>query len=388
MTSRPPPPRRDSAADNEASCDEQEAWGLLAALAEPPARRLHDLVSRLGGPTQAVTAISAGRLREHSRASQRMIDWKQQADKLAKAASANGARLLTPACTDYPRSLAAIHDPPFCLYIRGHWNNPVSVAIVGSRDCSRYGREVASRLACDLARCGITTVSGLARGIDSAAHRGALRGGGETIAVLPCGIDRIYPASNRSLAGQIIARGALVTEFALRTPAAPWRFPVRNRIIAGLALATVVVEAAVRSGARITAEAALESGREVLAVPGPITSPTSAGCNQLLSEGAHVCSGWLDVLQHLPPAVERRARATAGTRQAEVLQCSQDDLSAELRAVLRALPMSGASSFDELVQVTGMNIPKLLSALTTLESRGLIAGLGGQRYARFGALSP
>ena len=187
----------------------------------------------------------------------------------------------------FPPLLAELHDPPASLFVRGEVKalSQPGVAVVGARSCSAYGAQVARSVARDLAAAGLVVVSGLARGVDGEAHRGALEGGGKTVAVLGGGIDRDYPRSHAELARRIVAAGAVVSEYPPGVEPAPWRFPARNRIIAGLALATVVVEARERSGALITADFALELGRDVFAVPGEITSSLSAGTNDLVRQG-------------------------------------------------------------------------------------------------------
>lgn len=201
----------------------------------------------------------------------------------------------------YPPLLRAIPDPPPVLWLRGDAEPELlarhSVAIVGARACSSYGRSVARTLGRELAAAGLVVVSGMARGIDSEAHRGALDAGGVTVAVLGCGIDRDYPAANRDLARRIVEQGLVVSEYEAGVEPAPWRFPARNRIIAGLCTATVVVEARERSGALITADFALEDGREVMVVPGEITSAVSAGSNALLRLGATPVTAAADVLE-------------------------------------------------------------------------------------------
>jgi DNA processing protein len=208
----------------------------------------------------------------------------------------------------FPPLLAAIHDPPARLYLRGSaapdlLDRP-AVAVVGARACSSYGRSVARTLARDLASSGLVVVSGMARGIDGDAHRGALEGGGPTVAVLGCGVDRDYPAAHAELARRIVEAGLVVSEYEPGIEPAPWRFPARNRIIAGLCRATLVVEARERSGALITADFALEEGREVLAVPGEITSSLSGGTNALLRLGATPVTCLEDVLEAY--GIERR----------------------------------------------------------------------------------
>ena len=267
---------------------------------------------------------------------------------------------LTRRHTAYPPLLAELYDPPTRLFVRGGPSailSETAVAVVGARSCSSYGAEVAHALARDLAAAGVVVVSGLARGVDAEAHRGALEGGGRTIAVLGCGIDRDYPRSHAHLAARIAASGAVVSEYPPGTEPAPWRFPARNRIIAGLARATVVVEARTRSGALGTADFALELGRDVFAVPGEITAALSAGTNDLLRQGAAPLLAADDVLTALgleraPPARSRVSRA-AGQILALLADapCAVDDLvrrsgraSGEVAAALVELELAGAAS--------------------------------------------
>jgi DNA processing protein len=271
----------------------------------------------------------------------------------------------------YPPLLRAIHDPPATLWLRGDANPGVlaapSVAIVGARACSGYGRSVARMLARELARAGAVVVSGLARGIDGEAHRGAIDGGGRTLAVLGCGIDRDYPAVHAELARRIVASGGLVvSEYEPGVEPAPWRFPARNRVIAGLSLATVVVEARERSGALITADFALDDGREVLAVPGEITSALSSGTNALLRLGATPVTCSADVLEAIGLAPDEAA--------------VQPALGLEQAAVLDALA-SGVVTVDELVRATGLDVGAVASALTGLELSGLVAEADGEYRA-------
>lgn len=284
----------------------------------------------------------------------------------------------------YPPLLRQIADPPEVLWVRGRLPRGPAVAIVGSRDCTRYGRSVARRLGRDVAALGVTVVSGLARGVDAAAHRGALETG-TTVAVLPCGIDRVYPARHERLAARIAARGALVTENPPQTDVAPYHFPVRNRIIAGLACATVVVEAAVKSGALITARLALDADREVLAVPGPVTSRTSAGTNDLIVEGAAPCRNWQDLLAQLPRHIREevearleRARAASGAVEPPVVSRLQPDE----RRCFEALSRDDSTALDELAARTGLAVPRLLAALTALEAKGLVRSPESQVYER------
>ena len=235
--------------------------------------------------------------------SQRFDRFRREFDERAYLAglAARGLRWLGRSSPGFPQSLAAIFDTPAGLFLRGNGELDVldrpAVAIVGARSCSAYGAEVARMLGRELAAAGLVVISGLARGVDGHVHRGALEAGGLTVAVLGCGVDRDYPAAHAELATRIGQRGLVVSEYAPGVEPAPWRFPARNRIVAGLAQATVVVEARERSGALITADLALEEGREVFAVPGEITSSLSAGSNRLLRNGATPLTAVGDVLE-------------------------------------------------------------------------------------------
>jgi DNA processing protein len=259
---------------------------------------------------------------------------------------------------DLPPLLRAIHDPPKRVYLRGYGEaellSRTAVAIVGARACSPYGKQVARMVARELATAGVVVVSGLARGIDGEAHRGALEAGGHTVAVLGCGIDRDYPVEHSSLAQQIAERSLLVSEYEPGIDPAPWRFPARNRIVAGLCAATIVVEARERSGALITADFALEEGREVFAVPGEITSRLSDGTNALLRLGATPLTSAADVLDSLGRAQPERA---------------VPQLSDEAASLLERLPASA----DELVRSSGRPTGVVAAALAELELEGLAA---------------
>lgn len=269
-------------------------------------------------------------------------------------------RLLRRGEPGYPAWLAAIHDPPAVLWLRGAAEPSVlagpAVAIVGARACSSYGRAVARLLGRELAAAGAVVVSGLARGVDGEAHRGALEAGGLTVAVLGCGIDRDYPVAHADLARRICdAGGLVVSEYEAGVEPAPWRFPARNRIIAGLCVATVVVEARERSGALITADFALEEGREVLAVPGEITSLLSAGTNALLRLGATPLTRPADVLEAIGLEPQPAAEPELGGAPAVVLAALQE----------------GAASADELARATGLAPGEVAGAIVALELAGL-----------------
>ena len=274
---------------------------------------------------------------------------------------AGGFRFLGRSDATFPRLLHAIHDPPAGLFVRGGAGDDLlargAVAIVGARACSAYGRQVARRLGRDAAAAGLVVVSGMARGVDAEAHRGALEGGGITIAVLGCGVDRDYPAAHASLAREIVDRGGLVvSEYGPGVEPAPWRFPARNRIIAGLCAATVVVEARERSGALITADFALEEGREVLTVPGEITSALSTGSNALLRLGATPLTRSEDLLE------------TYGIAEPAVVTV---ELAPHVAAVLQEV-REAVSDADGLARATQLTAAEVGAALTELELAGLV----------------
>jgi DNA processing protein len=256
---------------------------------------------------------------------------------------------------ELPPLLRAIHDPPARLYLRGNGDAAAlahtAVAIVGARACSPYGAQVARMLGRELAAAGVVIVSGLARGIDGEAHRGALETDGHTVAVLGCGIDRDYPAAHATLAQSIAERSLIISEYEPGVEPAPWRFPARNRIIAGLCAATIVVEARERSGALITADFALEEGREVFAVPGEITSTLSAGTNALLRLGATPLTAAADVLESLG------------------IESTLGDRAAADNPLLDLLPATA----DELVRKTGQAVGEVIAALAELDVAGLVA---------------
>jgi DNA processing protein len=265
----------------------------------------------------------------------------------------------------FPTRLRAIHDPPPGLFVRGAGDadllDRLGVAIVGARSCSDYGAHVARSFAEALARTDVVVVSGLARGVDGWAHRGALDGGGKTIAVLGCGIDRDYPRAHAALASRIVETGLIVSEYPPGVEPAPWRFPARNRIVAGLAAATVVVEARERSGALITADLALEEGREVLAVPGEITASLSRGSNALLRAGATPATSVADVL------------AAVGV---EPPESTPPSLTPAAQAALAAVG-AGAATADEVVHATSLEPPAVAAALMELELAGVVRESAG-----------
>ncbi len=287
-----------------------------------------------------------------------------------------GARVLTRLQPGYPeRLLEGISDPPPAVYIRGsiEATDRHAIAIVGSRRASPYGVEVGRRLAADLAERGYTIVSGLAWGIDAAAHRGALEAGGRTLAVFGCGIDRVYPPAHAALARQIEQSGALVSEFPIGSRPLPPHFPIRNRLISGLSLAVIVVEAAEASGSLITARLAAEQGREVGAVPGPVTSPLSVGTNRLIQDGAGLVRAWPDVIDMLPICCRLR-HERKGPEPA--------DLGERARRLLGALSPTAPRHIDVVAGELRESAGNLLADLLDLELRRFVVSLPGMHFLR------
>ncbi|MBC7899855.1 MAG: DNA-protecting protein DprA [Saprospiraceae bacterium] len=290
----------------------------------------------------------------------------------------------------YPALLREIADPPITLYVRGDWQACFElpcVGVIGSRMCSTYGENAAEMLSRDLASRGICIVSGLARGIDTAAHRGAIRGNGKTVAVLGTGIDGVYPKENAKLINEILeSGGAIVSQFPLGTPPLKDNFPYRNRIISGLSLGVVIVEATEKSGSLITARLAMEQNREVMAVPGNITSRNSIGTNYLIKSGAKLVQQWQDVVAELPseiaaeilpPVIEKGTETKS--RQQELVPA---DLSANDRKVWTLLSADEPVHIDNLLEVSGLSFGDLNSVLVGLDIRDLIRVLPGKNYAR------
>jgi DNA processing protein len=293
----------------------------------------------------------------------------------------------------YPALLREIYDPPIVLYMKGAWSRCLEqpcVAIVGSRRCSTYGQNAALMLARDLAQRGVTIVSGFARGIDAAAHRGALEAGGRTIGVLGTGTDECYPRDHRKLGQEILGQGgAMVSQFPLGTPPVSENFPYRNRIISGLSLGVVIIEAAENSGSLITARLAIEQNREVWAVPGNITSRNSFGTNYLIKgAGAKLVQQWQDIASELPPQIaagllpppfgDKKQRKTL----ADQLLFMPEHLSGSERTVLRLLSPDSPAHIDALLDKTKLPISDLTAALLALEMNELIRQLPGRCFVR------
>ena len=292
----------------------------------------------------------------------------------------------------YPASLREIYDPPIVLYVKGAWSECLDqpcVGVVGSRKCSTYGQNAALMLSRDLAQRGVTVVSGFARGIDAAAHRGALEAGGRTIAVLGTGLDEVYPRDHKRLASEILENGgALVTQFPLATPPVSENFPYRNRIISGLSLGVVVVEATEMSGSLITARLAMEQNREVFAVPGNITSRNSFGTNYLIKgAGAKLVQQWQDIATELPPQIAAHLLPPpfSGNKEkslVEKLAFVPEGLSKSETSVFRLLEADSPVHIDMLIAKSKLGMSELTSALLALEMKELIRALPGRCFVR------
>lgn len=273
---------------------------------------------------------------------------------------------------DYLRDLPHIPDPPKKLFIRGKLpaKRVKTVAIVGTRKPSAYGREIATKIASECAKNGIVVVSGLALGIDSIAHRAAIDSGGKTIAVLANGVDKIYPRSHEDLGQKILqTNGAILSEYPNNTPARPWQFLARNRIVSGLTDAVVIIEAASRSGTLSTANHALDQGKEIFAVPGNITSPLSAGCNQLIKNGANPLTSVEDLLDFLiPDRFEKQTQLFKGDTREE-------------NVILEFLSKNGTTSSDIIIKQTKLSASEFNQAITMLELKGLVLNNGGEKWS-------
>ncbi|MBW2060555.1 MAG: DNA-protecting protein DprA [Deltaproteobacteria bacterium] len=304
------------------------------------------------------------------------FDWAEEVKKELRRVQSLGIKLMTLEDPVYPPRLKEIYNPPPLLWVDGEISEAdyAAVAIVGSRGATAYGREASARLAGELASAGVSVVSGMALGIDSAAHQGALKAGGRTLAILGCGVDVIYPKGNGHLFKQIPKQGALISEFRLGTEPEPGFFPLRNRVISGLSLGVVVVEAGSRSGALITARLALEQNREVFAVPGRVASAKSQGAHALLKQGAHLVETAQDVLDEIAPQIGRISPKPKP-------MASEPKLEGEAGRVWEALS-GDPLHVDKLGRMTGLTPPRLASLLLDMELNGLIRQLPGMRYTR------
>jgi len=338
--------------------------------------RMQALLDHFGDPSIAwqapIDALAAAglsaRIIENLLQVRSRVQLPEYLEKLARL----DIQVLTCEDESYPSRLKEIDQPPPVLYVRGTLlpEDTWAVAIVGTRRITSYGRQVADEMACFLAQNGVTVVSGLARGVDAVAHDAALKAGGRTIAVLGCGVDRVYPPEHARLAERLMAQGALVSDYAPGTPPDGVNFPPRNRIISGLSLATVVVEAGEESGALITATFAAEQGREVFAVPGNITAPQSKGANRLIQDGARPLLKPQDLLEalQLTQVSEHKAARTALP--------PADETEARLLKTITLEPLH----IDEIREMLALPIEKVSATLALMELKGMVRQVGGMRY--------
>jgi DNA processing protein len=347
--------------------------------------RVRQLLACFGEAPAILKASRQQLLRVHGigeETAQAIANWEKTIDLNGelKRITDFGCRILTQADEDYPELLRQIYDPPIVLYVSGQLTpkDKNAVAMVGSRQTTHYGLEAARKLAYQLAYVGVTVVSGAARGIDTASHQGALSAKGRTVAVLGTGINIIFPPENRELFERIAANGAVITQFPFNRQADKQSFPIRNRIVAGMTLGTVVVEANLTSGALITSHFATEYGRQVFAVPGRIDSPRSKGCHELIKQGAKLCEGAEDILsefEYLFPASNR----PPGANETGVLPALS--LSENERMVYDALSNEEAT-IDEVIRHSGLPSSAVSVALLGLEMKRLVKQLRGKLFVR------
>jgi DNA processing protein len=383
-------------------------WIWLAALPGLSNRSKLQLLEHFSSPeevyyAEAEEALAAGLTKEQA---QRIGDKsRDRAEQILADCARKEIFVVTMEDAAYPVRLRNIYDPPILLYGRGAmplFDEEAAVAVVGTRSATPYGLHAAEDLSYQMAREGALVVSGMARGIDAAAHRGALRSGGFTAAVLGGGVDVVYPEANRRLYEDILATGVILSEYAPGSEPEAWHFPARNRIISGLSVATLVVEAPEKSGALITASTALEQGRDVFAVPGPIDAPESRGCNQLIRSGAGLAGCAWDILGEYEGRYPHRLRRRTGklpdlprgaaeevvpeTAAAEALPVMTREQMAGLTddqlRVMRVLDAAAPMLTDEVAERTELPVRRVLSALTVLEIDGFVRQSGARRFVR------
>ncbi len=385
------------------SVDKRSAYIALNLLPGIGPLRIRRLLEFFGDPAAVLAAPESAlaRISGIGPSLARLIhEWEQRVDVGAELelAERSGVRILTIEDPEYPVMLREIHDPPVCLYVRGNLEalrNRNMIAVVGTRRPTTYGMRMAESLASSAALAGWCVVSGLARGIDTVGHRAVLEAGGATVAVLGCGLGRIYPQENLSLARKIMEKGAVVSEYPVRFPPDRKTFAIRNRIIAGMCVGVVVVEAGARSGALITAGQAIEQGRPVFAVPGRVDTPQARGCHALIRDGARLTESFGDVLEEInglsgdlfrrspAPAVSAESGG-AGARGDEAAEHGSGAALLEegltgLERSLLGLVREGVEEVDELVVRTGEPAAKVLGTLVMLEMRRLVRQLPGRR---------
>jgi DNA processing protein len=358
---------------------------LLLSLVSGVGPRLRQALLERFGTARAILAAAPSDLQEvqgigaklsrNIAAARAEIDVRAEIDLCRQ----RGVAILPESDASFPRLLREIHDPPGVLFLKGNLrpDDALAVAIVGSRHATQYGLAQAERLAASLARAGLTIVSGLARGIDAAAHRGALSAGGRTLAVLGSGVLNVYPPEHTPLAEEVIAHGALISEAPPLAPPVSGAFPQRNRLISGLSLGVIIVEAPLQSGSLITARHAMEQGREVFAVPGRVDSRMSRGCHRLLRDGAKLVETADDVLEELGPLVEATPRDDG-----VLVRHPAELLLNEVEQQVLARVGAEATTIDEVVAASGLPTGRVLATLSILEMRRLVKRLSGSQVRR------
>jgi DNA processing protein len=371
------------------SADAKRFWLALNMVPGVGPGTFRKLLNHFGAPEQALSAPLAALLAVpgmHERVARAIVDaqWAERVERECETITAQQIQILTWDDDEYPPRLRAIFDPPPVLYARGRLDclRDILIAIVGSRRATSYGRSVAETLSRELAVKGVGIVSGLARGIDSAAHHGALKGGGKTIAVLGCGVDVVYPPEHDRLAAAICEHGVLLSEFPLRTPPDRGNFPARNRIISGISLGTVVVEADLRSGALITADMALEQGRDVFAVPGNITSPSSRGANRLLKQGAQLVEHADDILHALSVEIGQQISAAQPELPFQAPAPPSWSLTADEQRLYDLLSPSHPLHIDALTNQADLPSGVVSATLMMLEMKGAVKQQAGKMFVR------
>lgn len=383
------------------SPEEELHWLALLLIPGLGARTSGKLLDRFRSPeavfrasrTELETAGVSGAIAQSIASGCTFEDAAGQREKMREF----GAVVITRSDPRYPRLLREIFDPPILLFVRGRVEllQSIMLGVVGTRRPTPYGIAAAERLSTDLAHAGLTIVSGMARGIDSAAHRGALAVGRDTVAVLGCGVDVVYPSENRKMAADLAAKGLLLSEFPMGATAFPQNFPIRNRVISGMSVGVLVVEGAQYSGSAITAKLAINQGREVFAVPGNITSKLSWGPNLLIKQGAKLVQDWNDVIAELP-VESRRHLIEVGKERilAEGGETSKQDASSLVnslgpefgpvaRRVLEALSVDSATHLDHLLEIVqDTSTSELIAALFELEMLGLVRQLPGKNFVK------
>jgi DNA processing protein len=369
--------------------DDYLGWLALALTPGLGARSAGKLLREFGSPDAIFAASLTALEGQHLPAAvAQAIHSRQPLSAAAKElanAQATGCRLLTWDEPEYPGRLREIYDPPPLLYVKGNAEllGRHVISIVGARRPTPYGNQMAERLARELAARGIVVASGLARGIDASAHKGALNSAnGATVGILGCGIDVVYPKENKKIFEEVERRGVIVSEFPLGTFPAPQNFPIRNRIIAGIGLGVIVVEGAQYSGSLITARLAMEFGREVFGVPGNATQPASFGPNQLIKQGAKLVTSWEDVIEELPTAVRADLMPVEAITAEDRAALIEQDLSPTERPLYSMLSADEARHVDELVENSGLSSSDVLAALFDLELKGVVRQLPGKQFVK------